>query len=164
MAYKTNIREVKYPESIEELAALGEDANSMRSLGAAFYKHLAGIQSGTNLPNALRVVFGVTKQTLHLIGPSGKPKLIYIVQGAEKAAEKAGNPEDVKYLSGLLQDLGYEGKQSDHTKTTREILTSVGKHYGVIEEIGKDFEATQKRIRKIEARAFKKLKKQERFA
>jgi hypothetical protein len=173
MAYKTQFRDVKYPESIDELAALGEDANSLRSLGAALYNHLAGIQSEDNTHNALRVVLGVTKQTSHLIEPSKKAKLIYFVQGAGIAAKKARNPEQVEYLSGLLQNLGYEGKQSGRTKKIREILTSMAppdekrlqalfgvgeKYQHVIEDIGKDFEATSKRIRQVEARALKKLK------
>ena len=38
MPYKTKFREVQMPQTREDFAALGADANSMRSFGAAFYR------------------------------------------------------------------------------------------------------------------------------
>lgn len=41
MPYKTRFREVKTPKSAADMRAIGTDANSLRSMGAAMYRQLS---------------------------------------------------------------------------------------------------------------------------
>jgi len=121
MPYKTKFRQINFPETHEEFAALGHDANSWRSFGAALYREARewkeSASPGTfyadnSVPDIVRMLMdaqvGIVEKIVanHMPTsvPAGRKITGYIADGLGRAAKTAGDSQTVEYISHRLQN------------------------------------------------------------
>jgi hypothetical protein len=101
------------------LRAIGTDANSARSLGAAIY-----VQNAKVFPLGTRYIwmnatFSATDLVIGQLGYSPKRNQrevkgqIYMLQGISRAAKEAGDEKTVEYISKRIQQLKEGPNNSD---------------------------------------------------
>ncbi len=114
MPYKTKFREVDVPKTREEFDALGYDANTLRSLGAACYNQISGhvpswLRSDVVLRGLADVYEKIIEPTLREANPDAIPRERqlhkYMLEGMQKAARKSGNEKMKEYISRKLRSL-----------------------------------------------------------
>lgn len=105
MPYKTKFREVEFPANGKELKAVGTDANSIRSIGAACYRDMVG-RGGDLLRSITFVMDGSQLFIEHISGKEGTRQLRYFAEGIKKGIEKHGAaPETVAYVDRKIAEL-----------------------------------------------------------
>ena len=131
MSYKTKFRELDVfqvddtKSLMEQIDSIGHDANSARSLGAAFYRNMqryphrfsrAGIRTVVqmSLPNVVRKMIdemgkekNLTPDQLHQAYVANMRYNRFLLEGMQKAARKDGNQRNVSYISRRLSGLIY---------------------------------------------------------
>ncbi len=118
MPYKTKFREIKVPQTMQEMQALGQDANSLRSFGAAEYKQF--IESGCT-PQGMQIIItaisGAYDKVIRPLAESGEIEVnlarerqaqTYIMEGFARAAGQMGDRGVVEYISQALERLKSE--------------------------------------------------------
>lgn len=110
MPYKTRFREIPLPGTRKDLMAFADDANSLKSLGAATYRYMSpgimeyGRRKMFDVFVALASKFeSRTASTPDKIyPPSARKKLRYVMQGFQRAAREAGDEETEKLVAWAL--------------------------------------------------------------
>ena len=103
MPYKTRFRDISFPLAQEEREAT--DANTLRSIGAAFYRQ--GMQdSHGSLSQKARGKFTVLKNMVkRLDDPYFKKQITYYIQGGLMAAKRKKDEKNKEYFLGLLEEI-----------------------------------------------------------
>jgi len=110
MPYKTKFRKVDTPKNAAEMEALGGDANSMRSLGAAQYRE-ARVKVANMLHYGAMIFAGTETFMQRYYGGADSKSLNYMMDGFRRAARQAGDhetaqnlPEAIGQMKSRLQD------------------------------------------------------------
>jgi len=114
MPYKTKFRRIETPQNAGELRAIGTDANSARSLGAACYRELYFSRASPGARRKLVDMFlqcsPIVEKYLQEIHAESqilreKKYLRYFMQGIQRAAEAASDNVTIEYVSSKLEEL-----------------------------------------------------------
>lgn len=111
MPYKTKIRHVEFPKNLDEWKAIGRDANSMRSIGAALYRQIRETSPGNECLTGA-AMFACTETFLQNLGYSFNPKENgYLMDGFRRAARRTGDystaerlPSETDAIKARLQE------------------------------------------------------------
>ena len=114
MPYKTKFREIEMPQNAGELRAVGTDANSMRSLGAAAYRSIGQLHTEEQMRIITDAILSaydkVITPSLMAEGrttqlPRERKAHLYAMEGMQKAAERAGHSDNAEYIAQALKQL-----------------------------------------------------------
>ncbi|HLC67576.1 MAG TPA: hypothetical protein VJI12_01705 [archaeon] len=114
MSYKTNFREIEMPKNADELRALGTDANSMRSLGAATYRNISQLHTEEQMriitdaflhSHDQVVVPYLTQEGKTTQIPHERKAHMYTIEGMQRAAKRAGHSGNAEYIAQALERL-----------------------------------------------------------
>lgn len=114
MPYKTKFREMELPKTPEEDAAIGSDANTLRSYGAAIYKDFGlKIKYPEKMLDIAKTFLGAQAAWESDLRVNGKAKKIprsrrahkYTMQGFMMGAQELGNTKVAEYVEQRLREL-----------------------------------------------------------
>jgi hypothetical protein len=124
MPYKTRFREVAFPQTRGDWESIGYDANSLRSIGAAFYRELYTNNVFLYKVAKLESLVKSARDLANATGIIKHKELIYFLDGVQRAAKispKSGEFNKViEYSSRQIKDIKAQIEiKSDLRRITR---------------------------------------------